>query len=197
MNKAERLKNLIIKIETSKLESLKAVEYSTGYFDCLKDVIDQKITEFNNVMTIKYDGIIRQKVYDEILPLLISMSKDGTETVHDEPAEHPSIRAQNFLNRINSLDLICQLRAESNAIEYYNNVLKLHEAALEDSNGDSVVRMDLLRLKDWIKKYIIWANKWHFDNYENGDDITDVEELKERWPPPAKAPKLKIFEEIN
>jgi len=102
MNKAERLKNLIIKIETSKLESLKAVEYSTGYFDCLKDVIDQKITEFNNVMTIKYDGIIRQKVYDEILPLLINMSKDSTETVHDEPAEHPSIRAQNFLNRINS-----------------------------------------------------------------------------------------------
>lgn len=98
---------------------------------------------------------------------------------------------------IKSLDLICQLRAESNAIEYYNNVLKLHEAALEDSDGDSVVRMDLLRLKDWIKKYIIWANKWHLDNYENGDDITDIEELKERWPPPIKAPKLKIFEEIN
>lgn len=102
MTKTERLKNLIIKIETSKLESIKAVEYSAGYFDCLKDILDQKITELNNVMTIKYDGLIRQKVYDEILPILHSISKDGVEATPEEPVEHPSVRAQNFLNRINS-----------------------------------------------------------------------------------------------
>jgi hypothetical protein len=102
MNKTERLKSLIIKIETSKLESIKAVEYSAGYFDCLKDILDQKITELNNVMTIKYDGLIRQKVYEEILPILHSIAKEDTDLQQTEPAEHPSVRAQNFLNRINS-----------------------------------------------------------------------------------------------
>ncbi len=99
MNKQERLTSLIVKIEKSKLESIKATEYSTGYFDCLKDIIDQKITELNNVMTIKYDGVVRQKVYDEILPILNDIAKN--EDI-EEPAEHPSVRAQNFLNRINS-----------------------------------------------------------------------------------------------
>lgn len=102
MDKIERLKGLIVKIEVSKLESIKAVEYSEGYFDCLKDILDQKISEFNNVMTIRHDGLIRQKVYEEILPILNSIVKEGTETAAEEPPEHPSVRAQNFLNRINS-----------------------------------------------------------------------------------------------
>lgn len=102
MNKVDRLKSLIVKIETSKLESIKAVEYSAGYFDCLKDILDQKITELNNVMTIKYDGLVRQKVYEEILPILNSISKENIETPAEEELEHPSVRAQSFLNRINS-----------------------------------------------------------------------------------------------
>lgn len=102
MNKLDRLKNLIVKIETSKLESIKSVEYSAGYFDCLKDILDQKITELNNVMTIKYDGLVRQKVYEEILPILNGISKENIETPVEEEPEHPSVRAQSFLNRINS-----------------------------------------------------------------------------------------------
>lgn len=98
---------------------------------------------------------------------------------------------------IKSAETTCQIRAESDAIEYYNNVLKLHEKNLEDTNGDSLARMDLVRLKDWIKKYIIWAKKWHIENYENGNDITDDEFLKERWPPPRKAPKKKIFDSLD
>jgi hypothetical protein len=98
---------------------------------------------------------------------------------------------------IRSVEKTCQLRAESNAEEYYSNILKVHEESLESSGGDSVVRMDLIRLKDWIKNYISWAKKWHLDNYESGNDITDEEWLKERWPPPKKAPKRRIFEELT
>lgn len=105
MNKLDRLNSLVVKIETSKLESIKSVEYSAGYFDCLKDILDQKITELNNVMTIKYDGVVRQKVYDEILPILNTIIKEDFDKKSEkveESVEHPSVRAQNFLDRINS-----------------------------------------------------------------------------------------------
>lgn len=98
---------------------------------------------------------------------------------------------------IRSKEATCRLRSESNAAEYYSSVLKMYEEELESSNGDPVVRMDLIRLKDWIRKYISWAYNWHFDNYQSGNDITDNEFLKERWPPPPKAPKLKIFQDLN
>ncbi len=97
---------------------------------------------------------------------------------------------------IKSHIVTCQSRAENDALEYYGNILKMHELALEESDGDSIARMDLIRLKAWIKEYITWANHWHLENYENASDITDHEELKLRYPPPRRAPKLRPFESI-
>jgi hypothetical protein len=98
MGKESRLKNLIVKIESSKLESIKAQEYAAGYFDCLRDVMDEKISEFNKAMEIKYDSKVRLRVYEEILPTLKSIEETSTDVEQD--AEHPSSRAKNFMDRV-------------------------------------------------------------------------------------------------
>lgn len=98
MGKESRLKNLIIKIESSKLESIKAQEYAAGYFDCIRDIMDEKNSEFNKAMEIKYDSKVRLRVYEEILPILKNIEASPLEI--DQEAEHPSLRAKNFADRI-------------------------------------------------------------------------------------------------
>lgn len=113
MNSRDKLLNLISQIKNAKSESNKAVSYSEGYLDCLKDMLNDDCNDLNKIIMVKYDGKVREEVYSEILPILESISdqnKPGqsaptsTGITSEENAEysamHPTDRARSFLERI-------------------------------------------------------------------------------------------------
>lgn len=99
-----KLNSLISKIKQAREETIKAQSYADGYFDCIKDIINEESSDINKIIEIKYDGKIRSDVYNEILPQLEEIAKQSlsegpsqqTEVIYD----HPSDRAKAFLERI-------------------------------------------------------------------------------------------------
>ncbi len=106
MSKDSKVKSLISKIETSKIEAVKAQAYSEGYFDCISDFMEGRLEEITKVFDAKYDGSIRLQVYSEILPTLKDI--DASESAKQEQApqtppidpNHPSVRAKEFMARL-------------------------------------------------------------------------------------------------
>lgn len=105
----DSLTNLINKIKAAKEESVKAVAYSEGYLDCIKDMLNDSENDINKIISVKYDGNVRNEVYTEVLSVLrLLQSKNISETskvseviVADKSvAIHPSDKAKSFLERI-------------------------------------------------------------------------------------------------
>jgi len=105
------LKNLLAKIQVAHGESVKAVAYSEGYLDCIKDMLNDDINDFNKIVAVKYDGKVRCEVYDEIISALnLVMASDSVtekilttqkqESAENSHAMHPSDKAKSFLERI-------------------------------------------------------------------------------------------------
>lgn len=102
------LSSLINKIKVAKEETVKAVSYSEGYLDCIKDMLNDESNDLNKIISVKYDGKVRNEVYSEILPILEKIEKEVE--IKDIPAQeirseeqtsnHPSDRAKSFLERI-------------------------------------------------------------------------------------------------
>lgn len=108
MKQKTKLSSLISKIKSAQEETIKAVAYSEGYLDCIKDLLNEDANDLNKIMMVKYDGKVRGEVYSEILPRLEEIEKDEkpnstimVEAVSSEPEiMHPSDRARSFLERI-------------------------------------------------------------------------------------------------
>jgi hypothetical protein len=113
MKSRDKLVNLISQIKNAKSESSKAVSYSEGYLDCLKDILNDDCNDLNKIIMVKYDGKVREEVYSEVLPILEAINSQNlpgqevsspTGIVSDETSEssvmHPSDRARSFLERI-------------------------------------------------------------------------------------------------
>ena len=106
MSKDSKVKSLISKIESSRIEAVKAQAYSEGYFDCISDFMEGRLQEITKVFDAKYDGSIRLQVYSEILPTLKDI--ESSEVVKQEVApqsppidpNHPSVRAKEFMARL-------------------------------------------------------------------------------------------------
>jgi hypothetical protein len=98
--------SLISKIRASQEETTKAVAYSEGYLDCIKDMLSEELNDLNKIMSVKYDGKVRGEVYSEILPMLEGIEKEESASeqpivvIESEPVMHPSDRARSFLERI-------------------------------------------------------------------------------------------------
>ena len=108
MKTRAKLSSLILKMKIAKEETTKAVAYSEGYLDCIKDLLGDDSTDLNKILLVKYDGKVRGEVYSEILPVLEDLERDDkfNSTVAIEAPEeessimHPSDRARSFLERI-------------------------------------------------------------------------------------------------
>lgn len=106
MKQKTKLSGLISKIKNAHEETIKAVAYSEGYLDCIKDLLNEDSNDLNKIMIVKYDGKVRGEVYSEILPMLEAIEKEEVsevilEAVSSEPeAMHPSDKARSFLERI-------------------------------------------------------------------------------------------------
>lgn len=108
MKTKAKLSSLISKMRIAKEETTKAVAYSEGYLDCIKDLLGDESSDFSKILMVKYDGKVRGEVYSEILPVLEDLEKDdkfnpnvAIESVEEESAAmHPSDRARSFLERI-------------------------------------------------------------------------------------------------
>ena len=108
MKTNSELSSLIKKIRNAKEETTKAVAYSEGYLDCIKDMLNNDGNDLNKIMGVKYDGKVRGEVYSEILPILERAEKEELPnesisietTASDYAAMHPSDRARSFLERI-------------------------------------------------------------------------------------------------
>ena len=108
MKTKTKLSSLISKMKIAKEETTKAVAYSEGYLDCIKDLLGDDSTDLNKILLVKYDGKVRGEVYSEILPVLEDLEKDdkfnstvAIEAPEEESASmHPSDRARSFLERI-------------------------------------------------------------------------------------------------
>jgi hypothetical protein len=98
-----KLNQLISKIKQAREETIKAQSYADGYFDCIKDILNNEESDINKILEIKYDGKIRNDVYTEMLLQLEDLSKSSVaEVVHqpEKSSDHPSERAKAFLERI-------------------------------------------------------------------------------------------------
>ena len=106
MKQKTKLSGLISKIKNAHEETIKAVAYSEGYLDCIKDLLNEDSNDLNKIMIVKYDGKVRGEVYSEILPMLETIEREENsgvilESVSSEPEEmNPSDRARSFLERI-------------------------------------------------------------------------------------------------
>jgi hypothetical protein len=106
MKQKTKLSGLISKIKNAHKETIKAVAYSEGYLDCIKDLLNEDSNDLNKIMIVKYDGKVRGDVYSEILPMLEDIEKEENsgvmlESVSSQPeVMHPSDRARSFLERI-------------------------------------------------------------------------------------------------
>jgi len=106
MKQKTKLSGLISKIKNAHEETVKAVAYSEGYLDCIKDLLNEDSNDLNKIMMVKYDGKVRGEVYSEILPTLEEIDRGETsgvilEAVSSDPeVMHPSDRARSFLERI-------------------------------------------------------------------------------------------------
>jgi hypothetical protein len=106
---SQKLNSLINKIKTAREETVKAKSYSEGYLDCIKDILNNEQSDFNKIIEIKYDGTIREDVYNELLPLIEDLEKEFKLEKKNEltsvietkvESDHPSDRARSFLERI-------------------------------------------------------------------------------------------------
>lgn len=105
---SSKLSSIISKIKLAKEETQKAVAYSEGYLDCIKDMLNDEANDINKIMNVKYDGKVRGEVYSEILPLLEDIQKSEKENsnitlesrLEEGSVMHPSDRAKSFLERI-------------------------------------------------------------------------------------------------
>lgn len=97
-----KLNFLISKIKQAREETIKAQSYADGYFDCIKDILNNEESDINKILEIKYDGKIRSEVYSELLPQLEDISKNINADLQQQEvaSEHPSERARAFLERI-------------------------------------------------------------------------------------------------
>jgi hypothetical protein len=106
MKQKTKLSGLISKIKNAHEETVKAVAYSEGYLDCIKDLLNEDSNDLNKIMMVKYDGKVRGEVYSEILPTLEEIDRGETSGVileavsSDSEVMHPSDRARSFLERI-------------------------------------------------------------------------------------------------
>jgi hypothetical protein len=108
MKTREKLSSLISKMKIAKEETTRAVAYSEGYLDCIKDLLGDDSNDLNKILLVKYDGKVRGEVYSEILPVLEDLERDekfNSGVVIEAPEEessvmHPSDRARSFLERI-------------------------------------------------------------------------------------------------
>ena len=108
MKQKSKLSGLISKIKNAHEETVKAVAYSEGYLDCIKDLLNEDSNDLNKIMMVKFDGKVRGEVYSEIIPMLEDIEKEekvnatiSIEAVSSEPEMmHPSDRARSFLERI-------------------------------------------------------------------------------------------------
>ena len=110
MKQKSNLSGLISKIKNSQKETVKAVAYSEGYLDCIKDILNESSNTLVEIMNVKYDGKVRGEVYAEILPMLEELeNQEKTNSapsvvlesvVSESEMMHPSDRARSFLERI-------------------------------------------------------------------------------------------------
>lgn len=108
MKQRSKLSGLISKIKNAHEETIRAVAYSEGYLDCIKDLLNENSNDLNKIMMVKFDGKVRGEVYSEILPMLEDIEKEENtssgvvlEAVSSEQEMmHPSDRARSFLERI-------------------------------------------------------------------------------------------------
>jgi hypothetical protein len=114
MKKFSKLSNLVSNIKNSQKETTKAIAYSEGYLDCIKDLLNGNANDLIRIIEVKYDGKVRAEVYSEILPTLEQLEKEEKEeksdvqtstvvlesVVSEAEAMHPSDRARSFLERI-------------------------------------------------------------------------------------------------
>jgi hypothetical protein len=109
MKQKTKLSTLIAKMKAAHEETIKATAYHDGYLDCIKDILSEDSQSLNQLIRTKYDSVIRQEIYSELLPMLEAIAteqeviqvKSEPSTATESTAMHPTDRARSFLERIN------------------------------------------------------------------------------------------------
>lgn len=91
-------------------------------------------------------------------------------------------------------DVVCMLRAKNDAIHHYKPYLESLERLLK-KKGSTKIRLEINRLKVWLKEYEEWAKDWHKKNYIKLSDCysnPDDAHISECKPPPI-APFVEVY----
>ena len=95
-------------------------------------------------------------------------------------------------------EFVCEERAKKDAIYHYQPYINSLEKNLEKTNSTKI-RIELNRVKSWVKDYEDWAKLWHMSNYirsfdiYNNPDHAAPDELNN----PPKAPVVDVFFEFK
>jgi len=96
------------------------------------------------------------------------------------------------------IKIICLERAKKDTNFHYKNYLDSLEELL-NKNNSTKIRLELNRVKNWIKKYEDWAFHWHKKNYVKAQDsyVNPADAHPSECFEYPKAPFLEIFSEIK
>jgi hypothetical protein len=95
-------------------------------------------------------------------------------------------------------DVVCMNRAKNDANYHYLPYINSLQKLLEKKNSTKV-RLELNRVKQWVKEYEVWAKNWHKNNYVRlSDCYSNPEEAhpSECVPPPV-APFFEVYSDLN
>ena len=94
-----------------------------------------------------------------------------------------------------SVKILSEERAAIDGASHYSDILHQYEE-LYNSAKDTESFQDLLRLRKWIALYVKWAEKWHMENMQPGDDMFIYKDDFMGYPPRPVAPRKNPFEPL-
>lgn len=94
--------------------------------------------------------------------------------------------------------IVCLERAKKDTDFYYKNYLDSLEELLKKNNSTKI-RLEVIRVKAWIKKYEDWSYQWHSQNYIKAQDsyVNPEDAHPSECFDYPKSPFFEIFSEIK